>query len=322
MHDGAARIPHRSAGRPRLRGWLPIPLAICAALSLAIAPAEAEDAETARAMRLFDESRYEEALPLLTSAAARRDPTALQLLGLFYDRGLVVAQDYERAHEYYSMAAELGDAVALNNLGVMYLDGLGVRTDYGRALQLFEQAHGRNAWATYHLGIMYRDGKGVSTNYADAVWLFAQASWRGHPSASSQITPLLRHLSAFTVTGETVNVRMEPNAKAEIIDTLPRGTEVYHLALSDGWRQIYARKGDMVGFISDGLLRPARSQAATPLDRFPARPQRRAGVISCNTNCWNGDCYRTYDDGRKVRFQARMNFNPFTNQMEWDSGPC
>lgn len=55
---------------------------------------------------------------------------------------------------------------------------------------------------------------------------------------------------------------------------------------------------------------------------WPARPTKVPGRISCNTNCRNGDCHRTYDDGRKVRFQAPQKFNSFTGQFEWDSGTC
>lgn len=40
------------------------------------------------------------------------------------------------------------------------------------------------------------------------------------------------------------------------------------------------------------------------------------------TNCRNGDCYRTYADGRRVRFQARQTWNTFNNQLEWDAGGC
>jgi len=56
--------------------------------------------------------------------------------------------------------------------------------------------------------------------------------------------------------------------------------------------------------------------------QFPPKPERRPGGVSCNTRCVNGDCFRTYDDGRTVRFQARQKWNPFANQFEWDSGTC
>jgi hypothetical protein len=45
-------------------------------------------------------------------------------------------------------------------------------------------------------------------------------------------------------------------------------------------------------------------------------------VVSCNTKCINGDCYRTYDDGRKLHFQAKQKWDPFESRFDWDSGSC
>jgi hypothetical protein len=55
---------------------------------------------------------------------------------------------------------------------------------------------------------------------------------------------------------------------------------------------------------------------------YPAPPAKRLGVVSCNSKCINGDCYRTYDDGRKVHFQAKQKWDPFENRFDWDSGSC
>lgn len=63
-------------------------------------------------------------------------------------------------------------------------------------------------------------------------------------------------------------------------------------------------------------------QTATQDNQFPPRPAKVNGRVSCNTRCINSQCWRTYDNGRKVRFQARQKINPFTNQLEWDAGPC
>lgn len=56
--------------------------------------------------------------------------------------------------------------------------------------------------------------------------------------------------------------------------------------------------------------------------RFPAPPNAQEGALSCRTKCFNGDCFRTYSDGKKVRFQADRIYNAFTQQWEWDSGTC
>jgi len=43
----------------------------------------------------------------------------------------------------------------------------------------------------------------------------------------------------------------------------------------------------------------------------PARPNTKPGVTTCTTRCVNGDCFRTYDNGRQVQFQAQRKLNPF-----------
>ncbi|ENO83606.1 hypothetical protein [Thauera linaloolentis] len=57
------------------------------------------------------------------------------------------------------------------------------------------------------------------------------------------------------------------------------------------------------------------SQASGQDSMFPARPAKRPGVVTCNTRCINGDCWRTYDDGSKLCFQA-------SSQWKWDEGGC
>ena len=64
------------------------------------------------------------------------------------------------------------------------------------------------------------------------------------------------------------------------------------------------------------------AQEAAAERRWPQRPDKIPGAITCNTRCTNGDCYRVYGDGRKVHFQAPKKFNPITGQFEWDSGTC
>ena len=67
-------------------------------------------------------------------------------------------------------------------------------------------------------------------------------------------------------------------------------------------------------------LKPEKAADSGSL--YPATPAKRPGLVSCNTNCMNGDCYRTYDNGKKVHFQAPLKWNALSGQMEFDSGPC
>ena len=66
------------------------------------------------------------ALNALKNTAAQGDATAQYNLGLMYEFGQGVAQDYAEAVSWYRKAANQGYATAQNNLGTMYEHGQGV----------------------------------------------------------------------------------------------------------------------------------------------------------------------------------------------------
>ena len=61
---------------------------------------------------------------------------------------------------------------------------------------------------------------------------------------------------------------------------------------------------------------------ASYTDQFPVRPQAQAGATTCNTRCENSTCFRTYDTGKKVEYQAQRKWNPLANRFDWDAGTC
>ena len=58
-------------------------------------------------------------------------------LGVMYDEGMGVTQDFGEALKFYRKAAEQGYVDAQYNLGVMYDEGMGVKKDYIEALKWF-----------------------------------------------------------------------------------------------------------------------------------------------------------------------------------------
>lgn len=106
---------------------------------------------------------------------------------------------------------------------------------------------------------------------------------------------------------------------------VPQGDTLYRLNKDNGWYEVYYRPGHTLGFVADFLVTDANEQRQSTAQNnspFPARPAPKPGYTTCNTQCYNGNCYRTYDDGRQVNFQAQQKWNPFNNQFEWDSGGC
>jgi TPR repeat protein len=75
----------------------------------------------------------------------------------------------------------LGDAIAQNNLGVCYEYGKGVRQDYNEAVSWYmRSAHQGCALAQYNLGVCYQYGRGVMPNAAEAMRWFHLANEQGN----------------------------------------------------------------------------------------------------------------------------------------------
>ena len=92
--------------------------------------------------------------------------------------------------------AEQGDAVAQFNLGVMYQQGQGVSQDYQTALKWYALAAEQgDAKAQFVLGVMYQQGQGVLQDYVTAHMWANMASMNG-----SEMAPELRNAIAKEMT--------------------------------------------------------------------------------------------------------------------------
>ena len=120
------------------------------------------------------------ALNLWQPLAERGDAAAQYNLGLMYDNGQGVAQDYKAAVKWYTAAAEQGLAKAQSNLGVMYDNGQGVAQDYKAAMKWYTAAAEQgNANAQSNLGVMYEYGIGVIQSFVKAHALYNIAASSG-----------------------------------------------------------------------------------------------------------------------------------------------
>lgn len=90
-------------------------------------------------------------------------------LGVLYQEGKGVKQDYAKARELYKKYCDLGNSKGCFNLGLLYDIGLGVRQDYKKANELYQKTcdlgDGRGC---YNLGVLYNNGQGVKQNKSKA----------------------------------------------------------------------------------------------------------------------------------------------------------
>ena len=76
----------------------------------------------------------------ISGFAYQGDARTQNKLGLMYDKGLGVTQDYAEAVRWYRKAADQGNAPAQYNLGFMYDKGWGVAQDYVQAYMWYNLA--------------------------------------------------------------------------------------------------------------------------------------------------------------------------------------
>ena len=191
----------------------------------------------------FDRKNYIEAFRLWKLAAEQGNAEAQLNLGVMFEKGTGVPQDYKEAAKWFRLAAEQGDPEALYNLGVLYDEGLGVPQDHQEAVKwLLKSAEQKNMKAlrlirtSYHklhkevaeqgdsyaqrfLGDSYYLSLGVTQDYAEAAKWYKKAAEQG--DSVSQIIlgamyekgkgiskDFVEAYKWFSISGETGNGRM------------------------------------------------------------------------------------------------------------------
>lgn len=200
-------------------------IALACVMALAAAPAVADDFE--EGLAAFEAGDHAAAADAWTRAAEAGDPDAMYNLGVLYEsgrgveenfeqsvhwyeraleagvpdaafnlanfhrEGVGVEQSYERAIELYEIAAQDGHPGALNNLGGMLLNGMGVEADPETAAQLFYLAAQQGSVSgMVTLGTMFENGHGVDRDVLRAVVLYRTAAGLGHDPAGEHLRTL------------------------------------------------------------------------------------------------------------------------------------
>ena len=135
---------------------------------------------------------YAKAVFWYEKSAEQGNAYAQYNLGVCYYNGRGVQQDYAKAVFWYAKSAEQGDADAQYNLGFCYINGRGVRQDYAKAVSWYARsAEQGNANAQFNLGACYENGRGVNQDYAKAVSWYEKSAKQGNADAQKQLRRLL-----------------------------------------------------------------------------------------------------------------------------------
>ena len=134
----------------------------------------------------------------LTDKAQQGDEDAQFNLGVLYEQGQGVMQDYAKAIHWYEKSAKQNDAEAQGRLGVLYQYGKGVPQDYAKAAYWYKKSAGHgNADAQRALGYLYEQGLGVSQDMSAAfvAFYFAAANSIDYKEAEEDRDNLIKSMN-------------------------------------------------------------------------------------------------------------------------------
>ncbi|WP_293628090.1 SH3 domain-containing protein [Salinisphaera sp.] len=199
-----------------------------------------------------------EAAQVLKSArplAENGNATAQYNMGVLYDEGYGVDQDYAQARDWYEKAAAQNYSKAEHNLGIMYQEGHGVPQSDAKAAEWFKRAaeNGEPA-AQNNLAVLYVRGNGVPQDLAEAARWAAKAAEAGNESARNNLPQIVDSLPQSRIDGNNVNIRSQPNTRGRVIRQADRNTRVAVLDSDGDWRQVVFVDDYAIGWVADFLL--------------------------------------------------------------------
>lgn len=124
---------------------------------------------------------YAQAARWYQKAAAAGDAAGMGGLGSMYFNGTGLPKDPEQARIWFSKAAEAGNGRGMNGIGVLYLRGDGgLPKDIAQAVAWHEKAAAGEPRAMLNLGNLYSSGAGVARNDSEAVSWYRKAAAAGN----------------------------------------------------------------------------------------------------------------------------------------------
>lgn len=193
-------------------------------------------------------------------------------------------------------------------LGMMYDNGKGLLQDTKKALEYYEKAANQGEeYAWNNLGVYYRYRDLGFDTFPLAYAFYNISASKGNEKAIEN-----REKISQDMTQKQIEIGQELSRKMLANGVIKTRNEYFT-------EEIFklAKKGNNVG--QKTVSKPKSTKPSNP---YPSKPAKRPGVTSCNTNCNNGDCYRTYDNGKQKHFQISPTYNPLNSQWEYNPGPC
>ena len=276
-----------------------------------------------------------EAAKFLKRAAELGFANSQHNLAAMYFSGQGLEKDTALGSEWLKKSAEQGYARAQHDMGVRLLTGNGMQTNATEALSWYQKAADQGlAQAQNDLGHMYKNALGgLKLDIARALYWYAKSAQQGFDIAAQNIAGALPHTTKMEVRSVSAVLRESPKQNSPVIGKLKAGDVVYNLNRKRDYMEVYLPDGHLIGYLDSKVVTEVKAVAevksekvinksAKPTSNFPPRPASQPGKTVCSTKCFNAQCFRTYSDGREVKFTAKQVWDPFNSTWKFDSGGC
>jgi TPR repeat protein len=148
--------------------------------------------DTSRNDRAEDEATAKE----VRKSAEEGNASAQYRLGLLYEGGVGVPQDYRQAKEWFEKAAKQGHVGAQADLGMLYLHGEGAPQSAQMAMFWFSRAAEQgDVLAFAKLGWMYAEGRGVLKDSIQAHMWYNLSAAQGEERAAEARDALAKQMT-------------------------------------------------------------------------------------------------------------------------------
>jgi TPR repeat protein len=148
--------------------------------------------DTSQNKRAEDEATAKE----VRKSAEEGNASAQYRLGLLYEGGVGVPQDYRQAKEWFEKAAKQGHVGAQADLGTLYLQGAGAPQSAQMAMFWFSQAAGQGDVLSFaKLGWMYAEGQGVRQDSIQAHMWYNLSAAQGDQKAAEARDALAKQMT-------------------------------------------------------------------------------------------------------------------------------
>lgn len=182
-------------------------------------------------IQAYQQGDYPRALTWFRKADAKGHGKASRYIGLCYENGLGVDQDFQEAVEWYQKADDKGDITGAYLLARCFEKGNGIPQDLALAHKYYQQSAQRGdiiaAPAMTALGRLAEQGVGESKDPAQAQKWYAKADAAGYAPAHEALTKLLGREPAVH-TPRVLTERVVPGSSRDLADGVTR-LDVTHI---------------------------------------------------------------------------------------------